>query len=95
MLISSDFDFHWRVAVRTDRLLVLEAVEAEPFIVLLADKVLNLDEVDFTAEFDHLMSFAFRVLGMLDLAWVAEEHRVAGQTLELRSVLRIDHIRRA
>ena len=91
--VLGDLHLDGLVAVGADWTFILEAVHTEWFFVLLAYEILDFDQIGLAAEFAYLMRFALRVLDMFDFAWIAKEHRVAGQTLELRSILRINHVR--
>ena len=93
VVLLGNFHLHRLIAIGADRLLVLETVQTERLVVLLADEALDFDQVRVAAEFDDLMVLALRVRNMLDLARVAEKHRVASEALELGAVLRIDHVR--
>ena len=61
VIIHIDLDLHRLIAIATDRLFVLEAIEAEGFIMLLAYQSLNFDYIFFATEFDNLMVLSFRM----------------------------------
>ena len=45
VIILVDLDLYWLIAIGADRLFILEAIEAEVFIMLLAHKPLNFDYI--------------------------------------------------
>jgi len=83
-------DLDWPVAVGANRLFVLKAIKREWLLVLLALQALHLDHFVATLPLDHHVSLALRVLQVLHLAGQAQEHRVAGEALELSTFLRVD-----